>query len=74
MLDDDAHVECKNRWDLAVTVQLCLRFSEQARDRCDAAWDNLENALERAQRSLVYLERTSNTLAQAIRLQAMGRR
>lgn len=111
--DDDAHVECKRRLDLAVAVQVCLRFSDHARGECMRAERELEMARARrkamnaalarievedvaalrtqhaaieaaetvairkviaAAEALDYLRRTTATLEQAIRLQAMGRK
>lgn len=72
--DDDSHVECRNRFQLSVCVRLCLLFSEQARSMCDEAYRDLIVAQQRAARAHDYLIRTTTTLEQAIRLQAMGRR
>ncbi len=72
--DHDAHVHCKDRFHVAVTVRLCVMFSEQAREACDAAMVDLSRAIDRVQRSRAHLERTTATLSDAVRLAAMGRR
>lgn len=72
--DSDAHVEAYARFSHGVTVQLCLLFSERARVMCDEAFTDLERARTRAEGAVAHLRRTNDTLEQAVRLQAMGRR
>ncbi len=72
--DHDEHVHCKDRFHVAVTVRLCVLFSEQARERCDDAMRELDRAIDRVQAARAHLNRTTDMLAMACRLSAMGRR
>jgi hypothetical protein len=75
----------RRRVQTGATVLLCLRFSEVARDRAKDAEAGLIAAMNgndslaiaawraRAVRALDFLNRTTTTLEQAIRLHALGR-
>lgn len=72
-IDDDAHVDAYARFTHACTLHLALRFSEVAREEYEAAELALNAALERAQRAVAHLNRTSDLLADVVRLSTMGR-
>lgn len=61
------------RVELSATVQLALRFSEDARVQALRAEEMLLIAQRRAEAARAYLHRTTTTLEQALRLYAMGR-
>jgi hypothetical protein len=80
-VDNDEHVRVRERFEDSLRVMLCLRFSEDARARCERA----DREIERVQHALIdahehrarmreYLERTNVTAEQAIRIRTMGRR
>lgn len=74
-LDQWAAIEAAfdERVHLSATVMLASRFSEMARVEALKAEGDLQRAVTRAERARSYLDRTTNTLEQAIRLHAMGR-
>ncbi len=63
----------RDRFHTAATVRLCVLFSEDARLKALQAESRLMKAQKEAEQARAYLERTSNTLEEAIRLHAMGR-
>ena len=64
--------EQSDRFQTAATVMLCLRFSEDARTKALRAEELLSVAQRRAEHARDYLNRTTATLEQAIRLRAMA--
>jgi hypothetical protein len=66
--------EMRSRVETASTVQIALLFSEQARAKAKEAETDLIEAMNRAEQANEYLKRTTDTLEQAIRLHAIGRR
>lgn len=72
--DDDEHVRVRVRFEDSLRVMLVLRFSEDARARCERAKRELTEAQHRLIDAQEYMERTTVTLEQAIRLHARNRR
>lgn len=64
----------RSRFHTAATVMLCLRFSEDARAKALRAEEMLQIAQRRAEAARDYMNRTTETLEQAVRLHAMNRR
>ena len=71
---EDAEAAHDSRVQTAATVMLCLRFSEAARVEALRAEEQLLRSQRRAEAARAYLERTSTTLEQAIRLHSLNRR
>ena len=63
----------RSRFHTKATVMLCLRFSEDALARAVEAERALSIAQQRAESARDYLNRTSVTLQQAVRLHEMNR-
>ena len=72
--DDDAHCRTREHFENILRTQLCLRFVDDARARCDRAERALIAAHAEAEAALDYLNRTLATTEQSIRIQVMGRR
>lgn len=80
MRDDDEHVRVRDHFESKLRVMLAVRFTEDARARCDQAKERIERAKhalvdahEHAAKMLDYLERANDVAEQALRLHAMRR-